>query len=279
MTRLRRDGASVWGLSSRRDGDGAALRADVRRPIEVEAAMMTVRPTHVFHLAALRERSRDWSRLSAAMAVNAFGTACVVASAARVGAQRVVVMGTVDEYGPIPVPYREGDAESPRTVYGITKLAGTRAALEVGEVTGVEVSVLRGSVAYGPGQPEDMFLGSLLAALVAGREFAMTSGDQLRDFVYVDDLVEGLCLAAREKVAAGRILNIASGESVPIHAVAHLAKSLTAGSGTFKLGAMPPRDGEVSDYAVATNAAVEVLGWKPRVPLEEGLRTAIRALR
>ena len=226
--RLATGGASVWGLTSSGSesvgaGSGGTLRADVRSPIQVAAAIDAARPTHLFHLAALRERTLDWSRLEESMAVNAFGTACVVAAAARAGVRRVVVMGTADEYGPITAPYREGDRESPRTVYGMSKLCGTRTALAIGQATGLEVCVLRGSVAYGPGQPADMFIGSLVASLAAGSGFSMTSGEQLRDFVYIDDVVEALDTAAWAEGAAGLILNVGTGTSVPVCAVAQLA--------------------------------------------------------
>jgi nucleoside-diphosphate-sugar epimerase len=284
--RLATGGVSVWGLASSggeggilRGGSGGTLQADVRNRLQVAAAMDAARPTHVFHLAGLRERTRDWSRLEEAMAVNAFGTACVVAAAARAGVRRVVVMGTVDEYGPIQAPYREGDRESPQTVYGISKLSGTRAALAIGQATGLEVCVLRGSVAYGPGQPADMFIGSLVASLAAGSDFPMTSGEQLRDFVYIDDVVEALDKAARAEGAAGLILNVGMGTSVPVRAVAQLAERLLAAPGRVQVGAMPSREGEVLDYAIDVSAARNVLGWSSRVPLEEGLRRTIEAVR
>jgi UDP-glucose 4-epimerase len=283
ISRLTTDGASVWGLASPGGAipgeESDTLRADVRNPAQVAAAMETARPTHLFHLAALRERTLDWSRLEESMAVNAFGTACVVAAAARAGVRRVVVMGTVDEYGPIRVPYHEDDRESPRTVYGISKLCGTRAALAIGQATGLEVCVLRGSVAYGPGQPADMFIGSLVAALAAGRDFSMTSGEQLRDLIFIEDVGAARDGAARTEDAAGRILNVGAGTSIPVRAVAELAQSLLAASGRVQVGALPPRDGEVVDYAIDVSAARHVLGWSSRVPLDDGLQRTIEALR
>lgn len=286
VARLSAEGTRVWGLASSarggpmlHRGGGVELYADVRRPREVEAAMDIARPTHLFHLAALRERTRDWSRLEEAMAVNAFGTASVVAAAARAGAQRVVIMGTVDEYGPIRAPYREGDPESPQTVYGVSKLVGTRAALAIGRAVGLEVCVLRGSVAYGPGQPADMFLGSLVAALTAGSDFPMTSGEQLRDFVYIDDVVEALHEAAGAEGAAGLILNVGSGTSLPVRAVAELAQRLHGCPGRVQVGALPSREGEAVDYAVDVRAVRDVLGWSARVTLEEGLRRTLEAAR
>jgi nucleoside-diphosphate-sugar epimerase len=91
--------------------------------------------------------------------------------------------------------------------------------------------------------------------------------------------VEALDKAARAEGAAGLILNVGSGTSIPVRAVAQLAERLLAAPGRVQVGAIPPREGEVLDYAIDVSLARNVLGWSSRVPLEEGLRRTIEAVR
>src|SRR3546814_11839271 len=89
---------------------------------------------------------------------------------------------------------------------------------------GLPVCVLRPSVAYGPAQQEDMFLPALIHALLQGKRFPMTNGDQTRDYIYIDDLVEAIALAGVCPDTSGEVINIGSGKGTRINDVVKLVE-------------------------------------------------------
>lgn len=278
--RLQESGIQVVGVARHAPaGDHHLVPVDITCRNDLAVVFQELRPTHVFHLAASLERGGGLDALEAAFAVNALGTANVVACAAGTGCERVVVVGTAEEYGPIDVPFREDDRELPRSIYGITKLAGSRTALAAGLLGGLGVTVVRPTIAYGPGQATGLFLPALLRSILDGVPFAMTSGHQTRDFLHVDDLVEGLVRAATTAAAAGLIVNLGSGESITIRAVAEMVERIVGTHGLLRPGVVPPRAGEAMAYGVDLTRASTLLAWSATRALEQGIAETVEAMR
>lgn len=281
--RLQSEGWEVEGLDREHAGAPAlaAFHAlDLSDYEGVRAAVESSRPDVVFHLAASRDRSRGVAAYRTAIETNLFGTLGIAeALIAADGGARLVAVGTAEEYGAARCPYREDTAELPVSAYSFSKLAATQLLEVLARMEGLRATVLRPSIAYGPGQGPDMFVAALVSALVSGHEFPMTAGEQTRDFVYVDDLVDALVAAALAENAVGRVVNIGSGEQVSIRRVAELAEQLAGTSDLVRPGTVPYRAGEQMSYCVDPTLAAELLGWRARTPLEEGLRRTIDAAR
>lgn len=251
--------------------------ADVRDLRRLNEVFGEVRPDYVYHLAGARCREPTPSALEELVSINVGGTANVLMAAQAAGCKRVLIAGTAEEYGPIGTPFGEGDRESPSNLYGVTKLAATRMAITFGELTGLAVTVVRTTVAYGPGQGKDMFIGALLKCLGAGERFAMTSGLQKKDFIYVADVVEGIVRVSLEDGAAGRILNLGTGVPTSVRDAAELAQKTAGKDGLLGFGEIPMRKGEILEYVVDMSTTTRLLGWSPRVSLAEGLSRTVRA--
>jgi nucleoside-diphosphate-sugar epimerase len=171
----------------------------------------------VFHLAAALGASRLGEE--GFLAVNEGGTRNVLEAARKNGVKRAVhfssagVLGHVKENSPAG----ENHALNPRDAYDRTKLAGERAALEIGG-KGIGVVVVRPGWAYGPGDRRTF---KLIRSIARGRFILVGRGGALQTPVYVDDLVEGALLAA-EKGRAGEIYNLAGGEALTVRAMAEM---------------------------------------------------------
>lgn len=279
VARLDALGVDTWRFATSLATAGRDIGGDVTDPDDVETAFDIAKPSHVFHLAGTRTRSTLDGEVARLMAVNVLGTQCVALSAARRSIGRLLVLGSAEEYGPITPPFREGDEERPVTAYGKSRLIATRGALHIGEVSDLDVVALRATVAYGPGQASDMFIAGLVESLLGDRPFGMTDGFQTRDFLYIDDLVEALILAARARTSVPRVLNVGSGVPVPIRDVALMAERLAGRSGLVRLGVRSLGEGEAIDYAVDFSAARDALGWRPATGIEAGLKRMLRARR
>lgn len=277
--RLRGSGTHVVGIARHTSADEPHVAAvDVTCRGDLATAFRELEPTHVFHLAANLDRRGGLDALEAAFVVNALGTANVVSCAASIGCERVLVVGTAEEYGPIDAPFREGDRELPRSIYGITKLAGSRTALAAGLLGELGVTVVRPTIAYGPGQSTALFLPALLRSVLDGRPFPMTAGYQTRDFLHVDDLVEGLVRAATTPEATGLIVNLGSGEPVTIRAVAEMVERIVGTHGVVRPGMVPLREGEAMAYSVDLGRATRLLSWASSRSLEQGIIETVEAM-
>lgn len=194
----------------------------------------------------------------------------------------VVFAGTRQIYGrPESVPVDESHPIRPVDVNGIHKTAAEQYHLLLGRLYDFPVVSLRLTNAYGPGMrirdARQTFLGVWLRALLEGRDIEVWGdGSQLRDFTYVDDVVRAFLLAASEPRANGRALNVGGERSVTLRELAELAISVNHG-GAYRLVPFPDARLaiDIGSFVTDDSAIRELLGWKPLIPLEEGLARAL----
>jgi len=134
---------------------------------------------------------------------------------------------------------------------------------------------------YGPGDREEKFCPTVLRAVSRHEpELLLTSGEQCRDFIYVDD-VAGAFLAVLDRadsLATGNVqLSVGSGRSIPIRDFVSLGHRLARSRTTLRFGALPTRPEDFPDSR-ADPAALRSLGWQPRVDLETGIRRILSSL-
>lgn len=274
-------------------GGGASLTAIVRRPCRFDVSVdqrlgelndldflrncvRRADPDMVFHLAAFKERLTGFHDFAEAITVNVLGALHVFdALQNATSLERVIVLGTAEEYGANPVPFLEGTRESPVNAYSYSKVCSTFLCEVLHRLGRLPAVVIRPSVAYGPGQAATMFLPALIQSLIEKKPFKMTHGKQTRDFIYVSDLVEALAMAGCEKGVVGETINIGSGSSISIGALALKVQEMMGVTGFVDVGALDYRQGDVMEYSVDIRKAKELMGWGPRVCLEDGLRRTV----
>lgn len=291
--RLLRDGASVTVLAQ----PGAPMGAleGVRSRIRIVEGELTdatslmhaladVHSSVVFHLAAWtggRSRGDDPAAWTQSMRVNLEGTLhLLVALAPRATSiARIVRTGGMEEYGDGAVPYREEQRERAVSPYSASQVAATQAAHPLAIRFGLPLVTVRPSLIYGPGQDASFFLPSLIQACLAGQDFPMTEGTQTCDFVFVEDVVEALVLAAIRDAAIGQIVNAGSGREITVRALAEAVFRQTGGTGRLQLGARADRPGEAPRRFMDVSRSKQLLGWNAKTTLEDGLRRTIEAAR
>lgn len=273
---LSSQGADVAVLVRGEAKANASFVGDLRDAKFVDEAMSTWQPDVVFHLAAKRLRSLDTTYMREAIDVNVGGTLNLLSAAGKLSRQpRVVSLGTGEEYGDAPSPYREDQRELPVTGYSLTKLSATQLCQMLARTSGLAVCVVRPSVVYGPGQGVDMFLPALTRALLRRERFAMTAGEQTRDYAFVGDLVEALLRAGTADMVAGEVINIGSGVATRIATLADIVEAMTGAVGYTDRGAVSYRPAELMTYSMDITKAERLLGWRPTTTLERGLEQTI----
>ena len=241
-------------------------RIDVRGRDAVVAALAARPPDRVFHMAGIRLMGNRADNLARMFETNLLGALNVIEGVRA--DTRVVVVGSCEEYGRAPVPFRETQAAEAQTAYAISRLATTLACLAL---PSPPICLARLAVVYGPGQTGDMFIPSLLAACAEHRPFAMTQGEQTRDFLYVEDAMRALLALADTEAAMQQVVNVGTGVECTVRQVAEQAARLSGQGADIRVGAIPSRPGEASRYVCAIDKMRSLTGWQPQVGLEEGL--------
>lgn len=214
-------------------------------------------------------------------AARAYGEANVTAVAvlldacAREGVERVILIGSGVEYAPADHPLDESSPVGPITMYGATKAAASVLARYARNSGGPEVCVARPFSLYGPRERPTMFVGHVITSALAGRAIEMSSGTQTRDYLYVEDLADGLVRLAGHSGRLPEALNFAGSEVHALIDVARLVVELSGSHARLRPGARPPNPGDRPVYLGDSRLAAETLGWGPSYGLRSGLSRTI----
>jgi nucleoside-diphosphate-sugar epimerase len=233
-------------------------------------------------LSANKTRSAEIDDFRQCIDQNLIGTlnlleACQLSSCSP----RFISICTCEEYGGADAPYLETMREIPVSAYSCSKVATTQLLQTLHRTQGLPVIVLRPSLAYGPGQGDEMFLPALIHSLLNGNRFAMSRGEQSRDYVYIDDVIAALLKAAVCADVTGQIINISSGEPSRIIDVTKLVVDLIGNEveTLLDIGKIKYRKGEAMNYWADRSKAKELLGWEPKISLQDGVTRTVEYYR
>ncbi len=273
-------GRQIVALSREAGVEVTVFDEDVRDADAVARSIGGAAPQVVMNLAAPVDVRRDPALRESMDSVIVDGALNVYRAS---GPATLLQCGTCEEYGTIEAPFCEDDTPSaPVSPYSAAKLAATNALLarHAANPGGPRVVVARPFLTYGPGQRTRALVPAAIDAAVRRQPFPMTAGLQTRELNYVDDIARGLVLAATTPAAVGSIVNIGCGEERRVVDIVRLIFELAgAPDGLLQPGALPTRGGEVPRFFADTRRCVDVLGYRPRVSLREGLRRTIDAVR
>jgi nucleoside-diphosphate-sugar epimerase len=242
----------------------------------VRDLLLAERPNLIFHLAGTRGCEDGVSSAVACAEMNVHATVRLLDEARRARAQRIIMMGSADEYGNQPGPLNESLPLRPVSAYAVSKAAATNFAQAMSAAGDCPVVVLRPFSVYGPRQPARMFVAEAVDCAVNGLPFRMTHGKQRRDLVYVDDVVRAIIAAALAPGLEGEVINIGSGRPLPLRDVANLIWKLSESRAPLLVGARPAPAEETHDTWADISLARRLLDWEPQVELEDGLRATIQ---
>jgi nucleoside-diphosphate-sugar epimerase len=256
------------------------VRGDLRDLAAVRAAMEDIEV--VFHQAADPSVPRSMTDPAACYEANVMGTLNILQAAREVGVRRVVFASSCAVYGDDPrLPKTERTRPAPASPYASSKLAGEQLCEVYTRSFGLEAVALRYFNVFGPRQDPGSAYAPVIprfiqALLATERPMIFGDGNQTRDFIYVDDVVQANLLAAESPDAPGRVFNIASGRSVSLNRLlATLGEIIGTG---FQPVYLPARPGDVRHSAAEISAAADALGFEILVPLEIGLARTVTAM-
>jgi UDP-glucose 4-epimerase len=248
---------------------------DLTDPDAARSLVRAVQPDRVFHLASAVDVRRDLAVVDEQVRCTQMAAVHVARACLEQGVGRLVHVGTCEEYGNGPAPFRETQDPAPVSPYSAAKVAATAFVRMLCSSFGLRAVVVRPFLTYGPGQGTNQMIPALITSALAGRDFPMTGGEQTREFNYVDDIVRGMLLAGEAPDVEGSIINIGCAEPRRIRDVAALVLELLGNPVRALFGAIAYRPGETWEFYCDNERARTRLGYRPQVTLEDGLRRTI----
>jgi len=252
-------------------------RLDIRDAAVAEL-LQRREPEVVFHLAAQADVRVSVERPAFDAEVNIVGTINVLEGARLAGTRKIVFAssgGTI--YGePEELPVRESHSQRPLSPYGAAKKAAADYLGVYRELHGLEFTALALANVYGPRQ--DPFGEAGVVSIFAGKLLAgepctiFGDGEQTRDFVYVDDVVDAFSRAATK--GSGLLMNIGTGRETSVN---ELYRTMAANAGVVaEPQRAPARQGELARSSLDPGRAAIHLGWKPWTELDEGTSAVLK---
>jgi UDP-glucose 4-epimerase len=258
-------------------GDVELVEGDIQSYERVHNA---VRGCHVVaHLAALPSVPRSVQDPLTSNATNVTGTLNVLLAARDNGVGRVVYASSSSVYGANPeLPKREEMTALPISPYAVAKHAGESYCRAFHQVFGLETVAVRYFNVFGPGQdPLSQYaavIPNFISALLAGRPpVIFGTGEQSRDFTYIDNVVEGTFKALGKAGNGGKVFNVAMGGSVTLNELFGMLRGMVGVDVEPEYA--PGRPGDVPHSQASIERARAELGYEPIVSTEDGLRETL----
>ena len=233
----------------------------------------------VLHQAAIPSVPRSVSDPVTSNRANITATLNLLVAARAAGVSRVVYAGSSSAYGDTPtLPKHEEMATNPLSPYALQKLVGEQYLQLFTRLYGLETVTIRYFNVFGPRQDP----GSTYSGVISRFLLALTQGDQpviygdgeqTRDFTYVANVVDGVLRAVDAPQASGEVINVATGGRISLNALLKTLQRLTGN--TTKARHETARAGDVRDSQADIAKAERLLGYRPIIDLEEGLKRTL----
>jgi UDP-glucose 4-epimerase len=255
------------------------IESDLRNRGALEAGFREFTPEVVYHLAAYNHVGQSFVQVEECFDVNAKGTANLL-DICR-GIEKFVYTSTSEVYGlQTEVPFIETMCPEPISPYAITKYAGELYCLLKQRIGGdPSIAVLRPFNTFGPYQSAKAVIPELIIKCLRGEVIQTTKGEQTREFNYVDNIIDGLVMAGTHSERIEGVMNLASGEEVAIRDLVTKIAELTDTKSKIEIGALAYRPTEIWRMFADSSRARKILGWEPRIRLEEGLKKTVEWFR
>jgi nucleoside-diphosphate-sugar epimerase len=250
---------------------------DITRKKDLNAELKDKNFNYVLNLVGYVDHADYSNGGSEVIKVHFNGVVNLVNCINKTNLRSFIQIGSSDEYGGNVAPQKESQREMPISPYSFAKSAVTHFLQMLYRTERYPVVILRPFLVYGVGQKVNRFIPNVVQGCINNRPFPVSSGEQLRDFCYIDDIVGVILLALINKDIYGEVINIASGRPVSIKHVINTIVDMV-GSGQPNFGQIDYRNMENMMLYADASKAKKMLGWSASTRLEQGLESTINSI-
>lgn len=237
-------------------------------------SMIKNRPQIIFHLAAIAYVNYSFEHPFETIRANYHGTLNVLQAAMNLDIERLVVTSSSEVYGTAQYPsIDENHPLNPTSPYAASKAAADRTCFSFWKTYGLPIAIIRPFNTYGPRHTYDVIPKFIGLALKNKPLTIYGTGEQKRDFTYVDDMIRAFLIMGSDKKAIGEVVNFGAGKDV---AIKELAKKIVEISGSKSpIIYQKERLAEVERLICNYDKAKKLFGWTPKILIDEGLKRNI----
>lgn len=272
---LLKNGAEVFAVSrterNAQSKDFHWLQADLTNSENVRQMVRQIKPDVIFHLSGMASASTDLNLVLPTYQSLLTSTVCLLTSAAELGCKRFIIPGSLNE----PEPGKEPVSGSP---YAMAKWACSSYGRMFFKIYQTPVVIVRIFMAYGPGQASTKLIPYVVNSAFRDQAPKIASGQWEADWIYIDDVIDGLLIAGCKPGIDGLTIDLGSGSLTSVRDIVKTAITFTGRNVEPAFNSRDDRPFEpvrVADIAGARTA----LGWSAKISLTEGLDRTVRALR
>jgi nucleoside-diphosphate-sugar epimerase len=246
------------------------FRGDLADTLFVRSSLAEWRPEACIHLAWYAEPGKYLHALENISALTA-GLA-LLEELIRANCAQVVMVGTCAEYDADRGLLREDAPTRPATIYAATKLSLSLIGQQIAAAAGINFVWARLFYLYGPAEDPRRAVPALIRALLSGETFQATLGEQVRDYLHVEDVAAALWTLVEQR--ASGVFNIASGVPVTMRQLMEAAGEILGRTELIQFGAVPYRAWDPM-FICGDSGLLRATGWTPRYSLRDGLKQTI----
>jgi nucleoside-diphosphate-sugar epimerase len=227
-----------------------------------------VKPDVIYHLSGRVTADPDIRQVLPTFRSLLLTTVQILTIATELGCRRVVLTGSLTEP-------QTGQIDSPpSSPYAAAKWASNAFGRMFQNLYHAPVVIVRPFMVYGPNQNQNKLIPYSIRSLIRGEQPRLASGEWRADWIYVDDMTEGLLAAGEVASIEGATVDLGSGQLVTVEAIVRQIIGLLGSSIEPHFGALPDRPSEEIRVANLEHT-LRLLGWQPRISLCEGLRRTV----
>ena len=271
---LEKENASVFVASRNTELLYNHFAVDITDFDAINKVVQEIKPDVVFHLAANISRNRDFAIYTDMAKVNVTGTLNLLQALQNLDAHFIFTSSS-EIYGNNESPFHENQLPKPVSPYSLSKVNAEMLIQTYCLNNNKKFTNLRIFNFYGEHMPEDFFIPQMINSLKREEDFLMTKGEQTRDFLYVDDVVEALLLTAKNTNSYNETMNVCSGKGTKLSELATEVNERMNAKAKIILGAIPYRDNEVWEMIGDNSKIKQKLGFEPQVNLENGIQRVL----
>lgn len=249
-------------------------KVDLRDAGNVERAVAQIRPAVIYHLATYGGFASQ-KDTSVIIESNLMGTVNLLRSCEKIGFDCFINTGSSSEYGIKSEPLSESDILEPLGDYGVSKAAATLLCQSRALEKDMPIITLRLCSPYGPWDDPQRLIPYTIKSLLRGESPKLSTPKSVRDYVFIDDVLDAYLNVTKSPKSGGVIYNVGSGEQHSIGEVANVITKIV-GNGLNPLwGMVNNQRAEPDSWLADISKAKQELGWYPSISLLTGISKTV----
>lgn len=270
---IGRQGTKTWRLEEELK-NVSMYGVDITDSTKVGKCIKDICPEIVFHLAAYGVNSAQNEYIKAAN-INILGMINILNVLKNACCTKFINMGTCAEYGDRKDPMREDMYPLPVSIYGSSKASATIIAHQIAKENNIDIITLRPFGIFGEGEERHKIFCNIILSILEDKEVKLTLGEQLRDYCYIENIIDGMVMAAKSNLK-NKVLNIANGSLFSLRYYVDLIFKNMKTDRVPLYGSIEYRKNEMWSPAADISEIQTELGWSPKVGLEDGIIKTIK---